>query len=198
MPFMHDKSHKTKGRGKGWIWFIAVAVLCFFLAMPTEEPKSFAIKTTCLSNMKQCVVAASLYAADVDDRFPPATVWMDVIDIYTKTESVFHDPAVRATSEYGLAFRRRASGVKLAALQSPAQFVLVFDSKLTARNAHSELWSIPRPGRHPASDNGNSDNMAFADSHAKSFVTNIDVGNLYKATPLDEALMNDDAAGSKL
>lgn len=119
-----------------------------------------------LSNLKQCGLGTLMYASDNDDRFPQAATWVDEELEYTKKESVFHDPSLADPADYGFAFRDRASTVKEEDIRSDAAFVIQFQTVLTGKNAHSDLWSLPMPGqtRH-------GDVVCFADGHVRQIVT---------------------------
>jgi len=105
-----------------------------------------------------------MYADDNDGHFPTAWSWMNRIFDYTKNESLCRDYEGVSKGGYGYAFRSSASSLSEADIASPPHFVLIFDSILTDRNASSEPWSLPNPGRHHGLDS-----IAFADGHAKQF-----------------------------
>ncbi len=119
-------------------------------------------------NLKQCGLAALMYAADYDGRLPRADQWMDETHPYIHNDSVFHDPSLTNRADYGFAFRDTASMVRLKNIRSDAEFVIEFQSVLMGRNAHSELWSMPMPTRD---DRFRGDAVCFADGHARRFVT---------------------------
>ena len=135
-----------------------------------------------------------MYTNDYDDQFAKADKWMDSIQPYIKSEPLLHDADGIKPEQYGYAFREKASGAKVSSFKKPEVTVLIFDSNLLYRNAHSELWSVPQPGRHKSTDGSVAvDNLEFVDGHAKGFYS-------ISATPssglsaLQQALTTDDLA----
>lgn len=116
-----------------------------------------------LSNIKQCGLAALIYQSDYDGLYPKSEQWVDRLVEYAKTESVFHDPALENTAEYGFAFRDKASMIKDIDIAETSKFIVIFTSDIKGRNAHGDLGSMPASGRA-----GGSNVIAFADGHAKS------------------------------
>jgi len=126
-----------------------------------ERPISSGVR--CLSNVKQMALGLLMYSGDYDSKMPKADRWMDSIKEYAKFEGIFHDPAMIEPGEYGYAFRKSASGLNADKVPKQEDYAVIFDSRLLQRNAHSELWSLPKPGRHSGSNN-----IGFLDGHAKS------------------------------
>ena len=119
----------------------------------------------CISRIKQMSLGLIIYSGDYDDTLPKAKGWMDSIVKYTKDETIFHDLQGVNAGEYGYSFREKASGLKAVEVPKPEIFEIVFDSSLVQRNAHSELWSLPKPGRH----NGYT-LFGYLDGHAKGIL----------------------------
>lgn len=130
-----------------------------------------------------------MYASDFDNRLPRSDAWMDRLMPYAANERIFHDIEGIKKGEFGYAFRKSASTLNLEVLKDQAAFVMVFDSSLKERNATSELWSLPNPGRHAGGDN-----LCFADSHVKRLKLADDT-NLVNPSPMQTALIADDNAG---
>jgi len=120
-------------------------------------------RSGCLSHIKQLGLSLMIYTNDYDDRYPVATAWMDRIDEYQKSKDCFHDVEGIPEGGYGYAFRLNASNKKTTSIDFEARYVVLFDSTIGGKNANSELWSLPKPGRH-----NRSDSLGFADGHAKS------------------------------
>jgi len=116
-----------------------------------------------LSYIKQCDLSAIMYQNDYDGLYPRSDKWVDRLVEYSKTEAVFHDPALQEPSEYGFAFRDKASNVKDVDIAEPVKFIVIFTSDIKSRNAHGELGSMPANGRY-----GGDNVIAFADGHAKN------------------------------
>ena len=140
------------------IVFVAAAVLMPYMSFDGRHNPA----THCLSNVKQSGLACIMYAYDYDDRMPVADRWADMTSRYRMMDNVLHDP-VLGKEEYGYAFRSHASSIAISNVNKPMKFILIFDSTVSGRNAQSELWSLPYPGRHSGSNNG-----VFLDGHAKS------------------------------
>ncbi|MDR3689613.1 MAG: DUF1559 domain-containing protein [Fimbriimonas sp.] len=154
-----------------WIFLAVLIGVTYSVLYPIwKSARPAAPRTVCLSNLKQLALAALMYSNDADDRFPPADRWMDVVESYRTHEDVSHDVEGVPLRGFGYAFRERLWSVDASELQNSNRLALIFDSDLTDRNAHSELWSIPQVGRHASSD-GRVDNIAFADGHARGFLT---------------------------
>jgi prepilin-type processing-associated H-X9-DG protein len=104
-----------------------------------------------------------MYADDYDDTYPAAEKWMDqVAGLDKDVDPMFHDPGLKDKSQYGYAFRDKASKGHSKTIDKPETFELTFDSTLTTRNAHGETNLLPSPGRHY-----NANNIGFADGHVK-------------------------------
>jgi prepilin-type processing-associated H-X9-DG protein len=131
----------------------------FVLLRPREELHE---PTTCLSQTKQMALGLEMYAGDFDDRWPPAKAWMDLDDPYTKNPSIFHCPELPKT-EYGYAMSSHMSNGKQADDKDPQKTVLLFESSITERNAHTSLAGMTNPGRHHGASM-----VAYADGHAKA------------------------------
>ena len=114
------------------------------------------------SNLKQIALGIIQYAQDHDKRLPDAANWVDEIMPYFKTEAIFHDPSAPAGEHWSYAYNRALSHQPLAALDSPVQTVLLFESNLGVKNASDTGQSVPVPGRH----RGGID-FAQADGHVR-------------------------------
>jgi hypothetical protein len=124
-----------------WIAWFVVTPLYYGPPRPTAA--------ACLSNLKQIVLAQSMYAANHDERLPNATAWMDEIEPFVKSQDIYRCPALRKTPEaYGYAMNFLMSGVNSRKLSSPESTPLVFDSVLLVRNATSGFYGFPDPPRH--------------------------------------------------
>ncbi len=144
------------------ISILLLLVLAAMLFPLTMSDGRYSPRTHCLSNLKNSALGCIMYASDYDDRMPMADQWADLTSKFRRSEGVLHDPAL-GKNEYGYAFRNRASSMAISSVKKPMSFILMFDSTVRGRNAQSELWSLPYPGRHSGSNNG-----VFLDGHAKS------------------------------
>jgi hypothetical protein len=134
---------------------IAVAVLGVFRPLLTEANED-RVSERCMGRLSKLAQAASVYAADADGRYPPASAWMDALVPYAskkdpenESESVFRCPSISAlrTGDYGYAFLSEASGEK-ALTKDGEPRLLFFDSALMDRNASSGPETLPKPPRH--------------------------------------------------
>jgi hypothetical protein len=123
------------------------------------------ITRSCLSNLKECSMALSQYAADHDDRLPPSA-WMDCASRYfddrERRRDVLRCPDCPVKGGYGHAMHTPVLGLNTELPSEPAAVVVLFDSDLTQRNAAGEWYTVPDPARHRAV-NG----FAFLDGHVK-------------------------------
>ncbi|MBC8064001.1 MAG: DUF1559 domain-containing protein [Chlorobia bacterium] len=143
------------------------------LLWPVHAGKDSARKYACLSNVKQMALACIMYASDYDDRFPNRDNWMDASVPYLKDEDLLQcnilqrerkDPQI-----YGYAFNGQLSNAKLP--RRPDFVELVFESMNLARNASGSKGSLPNPGRHKVGDGLPSNNVSYADGHAKAIAS---------------------------
>lgn len=128
------------------------------------EGPIFAQRVASQLNLKQIALGIIQYAQDHDEKMPDAATWVDEIMPYVKSEAIFHDPSAPAGEKWSYAYNRALSHQPLAALDSPAQTVLLFESNLGVKNASDTSQSVPVPGRHL----GGTD-YAQADGHAQWF-----------------------------
>ena len=94
-----------------------------------------------LSNVKQQVIGAIMYAADNDDRLPPAESWVDSTFPYVKNDLVYRDNLIkdRQPDQYGYAFFRPVSILDIATVYGPEKVPLTFQSIDLRRNASGDL-----------------------------------------------------------
>jgi len=151
---------------------IALAIVALWV-LGNNPDESRVHKLVCVNNVKQQVIGLVIYSADNDDAFPRADNWFDVtLNSLQKVrgspkaameDSEFHHHGVLPDRDFGYAFLDKASGIKGENIPTDSQFVLIFDSTLLGRNAHSGLDTLPHPGRHLGFNA-----EAFADGHAKA------------------------------
>jgi len=141
----------------------------------------------CLSNQKHCAIAMIQYSGDFDGILPASSRWMDEIHSYGLSERDYHDLAV-PTGEYGYAFRKSASSLDTDKLESPASFILEFESNRKGRSASADLSALLRVSRHGPKSGVN---VAFADGHVRSLSS---PGGIVS---IEDALVADRSAGPK-
>jgi prepilin-type processing-associated H-X9-DG protein len=119
----------------------------------------------CLTNVKLTSFGLVMYLQDYDDRFPPASTWMDQLLPYVKIEGDFHCPAAGGvdSGRYGYAFSSKLAGKTLKEIGDPASRILIYDSTSLHRNASDPVTTLPNPRRHLRWNN-----ISYADGHARS------------------------------
>lgn len=163
-----------------------IAILAAILFPVFAKAREAARATSCRSNLKQYATATIMYTQDYDETFPPG-VYMNgacynyyytVIDPYVKNKQVTVCPSEpqalntayvgacgpgtlspQYTSYFtnGAIFIQMGGALSLAALQYPADSIMIFDG-----NVRSDQAQIVQ-ARHSESFNA-----AFADGHVKS------------------------------
>jgi prepilin-type processing-associated H-X9-DG protein len=123
-----------------------------------------------MTNVKILSLTLMMYAADHDDKLPPAGTWVDATSDYASRDGYYPDPSVenRKEDEYGFAFFEPVSLVGLDTITKPEGVPLVFQSVLMGRNAHSDLRTLPRIPRSFRGKEG-LNYVAFCDGHVKGF-----------------------------
>jgi len=129
------------------------------LIEPLIRGREKAQQVACLSNLRQMILAALMYAEDHDDTLPDASKWMDQLLPYLENEQIFKCPEA-PNLEYGYAMNKTLGGVNIKDIINPEKTVLFFDSDLGTRNAAGGWEVAAYPPRH---DGGN--NYAYLDGH---------------------------------
>lgn len=125
----------------------------------------------CADRLGKVAKAQLLYAADHNDRLPPAEYWMDASWNYGSekdprevVESIFRCPTISMRREdgFGYAFNLGLDTKALAEIVDRPGTPMVFDSKaLFANAAGPPVAAYPAPeGRH---NSGTRTNIAYAD-----------------------------------
>lgn len=119
----------------------------------------------CRSNLKQVAIGLIMYAADHEERLPPVSgCWLDASLPYTKSDDVYHCPALRGSRDYGYAL---SDSLHTLQLPKPETVPLVFDSNVLTRGARESLKTIALPVRHESSL------ITFADGHVEPSSTGL-------------------------
>jgi hypothetical protein len=128
-----------------------------------KQAKTSAVKTACLSNVKQLNVALIMYTADWDDTMPPSAKWMDEVNPYVRTETLYHCPALKNQSfGYGYALNDLLNKMAVSKIAEPMNCVTIFETSQLNRNAIGHTDTLPRPPRH------GSNSIGYADGHASA------------------------------
>lgn len=147
---------------------LGAAIVAAMLILKPLSHGGGAKKSMALSNLKQCAAAFLVYAVDNNEHLPPADKWMDVLKPYVKDEEKLKSPLATPdiTTDFEFAFREEFSLKPLKDFAEPDLQVMLFDSTILTRNAHSGLETMPKPGRYgKGKDAGNL--VAFIDGHVK-------------------------------
>jgi hypothetical protein len=123
---------------------LTVVAFCGFALLPVFACgcKVVQSKTWSISNIKQLATGAVIYTTDYDDRLPLAATWGVDLVPYTKNEELFNDPFIRP-AKFGYAFFTPVAGLDPATIERPDEVPLIFQSLILAKNAHSDLRSLP-------------------------------------------------------
>jgi len=127
---------------------IVVCGFALFLAVLIEpvlaSARVAADGATCKKNLKELASSMLAYAADHDDRLPPAHVWQDGIDRYFMVQpGSYRCPSALGSVSY--AFNVSLSGLPVEQVQSPADTVMLFEVEATGRNPFGgREWFVPR------------------------------------------------------
>lgn len=138
---------------------------------PREQKAAPDTSKNCTQSLSEIYKGFVSYV-NINDALPPAAKWLDEEDFLSGVQANewLHCPAVsnRKDDKYGYAFNealagKKLGGKKLAEIPDAAKTPLVFDSTNLAKNAHDNLTSLPKPGRH----NG-LNNILYCDGHIES------------------------------
>jgi prepilin-type processing-associated H-X9-DG protein len=126
---------------------------------------------SCTENMQSLYHAFEKYV-EYNDSMPPAESWQDQDDFKAaiQKDEWLHCPAVsnRHDNKFGYAYnaalsKRKLNGKTLKDMPDTAKTPLLYDSTDLAKNAHDNVTSLPKPGRH-----GGKNNILFCDGHIES------------------------------
>lgn len=146
-----------------------VTLVAILLAPVFREAQQMAkVRNLAIDRMHGAATGTLMYAADYDDRLPEAHTWMDRTAAYMTAADV-HSPGLPGATVgsliYGTSFRKSLGGRDVSTIVEGYRVALVFDSRLTVRNAASELDTLPDPPRYQVR-NGRANAVASADGHA--------------------------------
>lgn len=109
--------------------------------------------------------AVELYAADYDESYPFADLWIDTTWRYgtkkspdEESESIYRCPdiAMTRTGDFGYGFNPTLSEAKKATVADPDAMWMIFDSSDLSRNAYGKPEELfPKPPRHNEGKNNN-------------------------------------------
>lgn len=126
---------------------LAVIGSCLFPVYADSPPHP---GTACISHLKQLALALQMYSWDEDERLPPKQAkWMDILQPYTKAEFLYHCPATNQT--YGYALNLELAGKQISEINPDG--TSFFETSLPGRSVWSDLFTLPKPGRHKGTSN---------------------------------------------
>lgn len=170
-----------------------IAILAAILFPVFARAREAARQSSCLSNTKQLALGVMSYTQDYDEQLPrsydagaPARGWFDVIQPYVKNNQVFYCPSDSIHNKtvapsfgnisYGWNYywltllggsvAYGSAGAGLAAIQSPAETVVLADSGMPS----NVLPYVVYPwyaGYFPVPIHNTGANVNFADGHSK-------------------------------
>lgn len=146
----------------GGLCLCSFAVLAVILFPVFAQAREKARTTQCMNNLRQLSLAMLAYAADYDDRLPPAPRWSDSIAARIRDPITFRCPSV-PPGKFGYAMNSRLSRQTMSKLENGHAIPLLYDSSNLERNAHDAFSSLPSPPRH-----GRVNNVAYADGHVRA------------------------------
>ena len=167
-----------------------IAILAAILFPVFARAREKARQSSCLSNVKQIMLAELMYAQDFDERFQvggysAGGYWHTVISPYLKNAQILvcpSDAVLSAGTGYGWNFynfgytdtsHRRHYAVKLAEIATPAQCILIGDNDrwTLSTNAKSNVYIIYARNYSSAyavsRRHNEGGNYGFCDGHAK-------------------------------
>ena len=158
-----------------------IAILAAILFPVFAKAREKARQSSCLSNVKQLMLATLSYTQDYDEMLPgyayrncptDADQWFEVIAPYLKNTQILACPSVKTLNPgYGWNYRWISYGVQdpvytvtsLGELTAPAETVILSDSnQYYVRGPGVTTASYWPPARH-----NEGSNFALADGHAK-------------------------------
>lgn len=161
----------------GWI-LLGVFVICgcggvgllgAILFPVFAQARLKAQQVTCIGNVRTLGEAASMYAADHDDRLPLAANWMDALRRDVGSSRNFSCPAIsrpntfgpRVSGKYGYAVNKALVGKSTKTIQDSAKEIWIFETGDLSRNASGDPGASAPPNRH-----GPGRTEGYGDGHA--------------------------------
>lgn len=133
------------------VFLVVAAALYLILFPPGMHSKADSRRAATESRLRQIAIASAIYASDNDDHLPAAGVWMDALGpILKASEWTYRDSCMDkpAPHQYGFAYFRPISELKLSAIENPTQVPVSFQSRNTGWNATGGLELLPDKPRN--------------------------------------------------
>ncbi len=143
-----------------------IAVVAAILFPAFAQAREAARHANCMSNLKNQVMAANLYAESNGNTLPPAASWANVLPSY----GIITSEMSKCPSDKGggnsYAYNAKLNRRNLAQVSNPAFTPMMFDSSLGQPNANDTLQSFAP--RHRRAGNVMVGGIAYVDGHVKS------------------------------
>ncbi|MEQ1823263.1 MAG: hypothetical protein ABL949_12180 [Fimbriimonadaceae bacterium] len=124
---------------------LLVMSMALFFPLGYDNPNA-AVKTHCLSNMKQTATATGIYMLDHDERMPLAN-WMPSLLPYSKDHRVTECPLiVKNRRRFGYALKGGNVGLNTHKLKDLEKTVMYFETDTLTESAVADLTA--RCARH--------------------------------------------------
>ena len=161
-----------------------IAILAAILFPVFARAREKARQTSCLSNVKQIMLANIMYAQDYDEVLIPAALpyaledgtwvsWYHILEPYLKNEQILRCPSARTSfpgygwnyQEFGYYFDSHGTGwaTSLGAVQAPSETILVGDGRVGTR------YLYRRNTTYTTEIHNGGGNMGMVDGSAKWF-----------------------------
>ena len=161
----------NSGAVSKWIINASVGTLAVLVIAAVVMPvfacsKCVSVRSACMSDLKQQVLASLMYASDFDDKLPRAERWVDTLSPSYVKDPALHCPSIENPSpdKYGYAYYVRSAGRKLGSFKDPKTTVMFFDSEDLSRSAVSVDLPPADLKRHGGA------NVTYADGHARQWL----------------------------
>jgi prepilin-type processing-associated H-X9-DG protein len=148
--------------GGAEILFIPIMAAILFPVFARAREK--AQQTSCLSNVKELMLADNMYASDFNDKLPAARDWPSAVFPYTKNREIFLCPSdgrgeKQKQGAYPLSYTmsQAMGGMVLGDIKHPDQVGVVFDGTQIFGGAEAAATDRHQEGL----------NVGFGDGHAK-------------------------------
>lgn len=164
--------------GCGGCGVLGIVVLAAVMFPVFAQAREAARTASCSSNLKMMSTGVMMYAMDYDEKYPPATIWMDTLPPYISSagsqrplEKILRCPSATAKSAeaYGYAYNSALSRLSMEKLTEPQSTPMIYDSHKTEKNATDKVQSAANPPRHTGRGHddqyGKGNNFAYADGH---------------------------------
>ncbi|MBM3471894.1 MAG: hypothetical protein FJX75_01310 [Armatimonadetes bacterium] len=125
-----------------------------------QQAKDKALASSCLSNMKQLVLGALMYAQDWDQMLP-GEQWPEQLQPYLKNLQIYQCPGA-PDKERAYALNEALAGAKMGDIKRPAEIALFFESDLPDDVPFGGPDGVLMEPRH-----GGMLTVGFVDGHAK-------------------------------